>query len=104
MGSSSKFANPVLLAVALSVAATFSAAAQSVEHQAAHHGSTNGSVLSTPFNVSTLASTHLDSSGAAAPLHNSLLDRVRNQVEPPNSSYDPPVQGGPQSSQGSGTR
>ncbi|BAU41815.1 hypothetical protein O77CONTIG1_01628 [Leptolyngbya sp. O-77] len=104
MGSSSKFANPVLLAVALSVTATFSAAAQSIDHQAAHHGNTNGSVLSTLFNVSLLASTHLNSPGAAASLQNSPLDRVRNQIEPQNSSYDPPVQGGPQSSQGSGTR
>ncbi len=91
MSSSLKFANSVFLAVGLSLAAILPAAAQSIEHQPAH-------------NDSALALVHRDSPNAAVPSQSSLPARLQNLIEPQNSSYDPPVQGGPQSSQGSGTR
>jgi hypothetical protein len=91
MSGSFKSASSVFLAVGLSLAAILPAAAQSIEHQPAH-------------NDSTLALVHRDSPNAAASLRNPMPARLQNLIEPQNSSYDPPVQGGPQSSQGSGTR
>lgn len=94
MRGSLKFSNSVFLAVGIALAAILPAAAQPVEHQPAHPA----------HNDSMLAFVHLDSPNAAIPLQNSLPSRLQDLIEPQKSSYDPPVEGGPQSSQGSGTR
>jgi hypothetical protein len=100
VGGAFKFVGSVSLAVALSLAATSSAAAQSIEpaeRQSAYS-------VHSAYSDSTLATVRMELPSGATFSQDSWADRVRHLIEPRNSSYDPPVQGGPQSSQGSGTR
>lgn len=91
MGSSIRFANSVLLAVGLSLAASAFVAAQSKPLP-------SGAGLV----VSANASPDLAQRSISPPANQ--LQQLVDVVELQNSSYDPPVEGGPQSSQGSGTR